>query len=81
MQRLPLEALAATESEDADSLLALDEALEKLALADPPAAELVKLRYFAELTMEEAAEVLEMSPRSAYYTWSYARSWLHQAIS
>ena len=81
MQRLPLEALAATESEDADSLLALDEALEKLALADPPAAELVKLRYFAGLTMEEAAEVLEMSPRSAYYTWSYARSWLHQAIS
>lgn len=81
MQRQPLDELAASEPDDSDDLLALDEALEKLALADPQAAELVKLRYFAGLTMEEAAEVLEMSPRSAYYAWSYARSWLHQAIT
>ncbi len=81
MQRLLVEALAANEPDDADNLLALDEALQRLALADPQAAELVKLRYFAGLTMEEAAELLDMSPRSAYYAWSYARSWLHQAIT
>lgn len=81
MQRLPLDGLAANEPDDAEDLLALDEALERLALADPQAAELVKLRYFAGLTMEEAAEVLKMSPRSAYYAWSYARSWLHKEIT
>ncbi len=81
MQRLPLDGLAASEPDDAANLLALDEALERLALADPQAAELVKLRYFAGLTMEEAAELLGMSPRSAYYAWSYARSWLHKAIT
>ncbi len=64
-----------------DELLAVHEALDRFAANNPQKAELVKLRYFAGLTMEEAAELLEMSPRSAYYAWSYARSWLHQAIT
>ena len=67
-------------NEDADELLALDEALTRLAETDALAAKLVQLRYFAGLTMEQAAEVLKISPRSAYYTWSYARSWLHREI-
>ena len=67
-------------NEDADELLALDEALTKLVETDALAAKLVQLRYFAGLTMEQAAEVLKISPRSAYYTWSYARSWLHREI-
>lgn len=61
-------------------LIALDEALTRLAEFDPQAAKLVQLRYFAGLSMEEAAELLEISPRSAYYLWSYARSWLRRAI-
>jgi RNA polymerase sigma factor (TIGR02999 family) len=63
-----------------DHLLALDEALAKLTEVDPVAAELVKLRYFAGLTMEQAGETLNMCPRSAYYAWTYARSWLHREI-
>jgi RNA polymerase sigma factor (TIGR02999 family) len=59
-----------------DDVLALDEALEKLAAADPPVAELVKLRYFGGLTVKQAAEVLGVSPRTADAYWAYARAWL-----
>jgi RNA polymerase sigma factor (TIGR02999 family) len=73
-QELDPEAVAAPEvSED---LLALDEALDKLAAADPQAAELVKLRYFAGLTIPQAAEALGVSPRTADSWWAYARAWL-----
>jgi len=61
-------------------LLTLDEALEKLAQADPQAAQVVKLRYFAGLTMDEAALALDISPRTAYYAWEYARSWLRREM-
>jgi RNA polymerase sigma factor (TIGR02999 family) len=80
LQRQTLDEAGLGANEDADELLALDEALNKLAEADAVAAKLVQLRYFAGLTMEQAAEVLKISPRSAYYTWSYARSWLHREI-
>jgi RNA polymerase sigma factor (TIGR02999 family) len=58
-------------------LLALDEALEKLAAADEPAAQLVKLRFFAGFSIEKAADVLGISRASAYRLWSYARASLH----
>jgi RNA polymerase sigma factor (TIGR02999 family) len=58
-------------------LLALDEALEKLAASDEPAAQLVKLRFFAGFSIEQAADVLGMSRASAYRLWSYARALLH----
>jgi RNA polymerase sigma factor (TIGR02999 family) len=61
-------------------LLALDEALDNLAAADPQAAELVKLRYFVGLSIPEAAEVLNLGPRSADRLWAYARAWLRQAL-
>ena len=61
-------------------LLALDEALDRLAAADPQAAELVKLRYFAGLTIPEAAAALGISPRTADRLWAYARAWLRAAI-
>ena len=64
----------------ADELLAVNDALEKLALEDRPAAELVKLRYFAGMTMEEAAATLELAPRSAERLWAYARVWLQREI-
>jgi RNA polymerase sigma factor (TIGR02999 family) len=59
-----------------EELLAVHDALDHLAAADPRAAELVKLRYFAGLTLEEAAAVLAISPRTADSVWAYARAWL-----
>jgi RNA polymerase sigma factor (TIGR02999 family) len=59
-----------------DDLVALDEALAHLATTDPQAAELVKLRFFAGLTVKQAAEVLGISPRSADFLWAFARAWL-----
>jgi RNA polymerase sigma factor (TIGR02999 family) len=63
-----------------EDLVALDEALTKLAALDARAAELVQLRYFAGLALPEAAQVLGISPRSAGRLWAYARAWLHQEI-
>jgi RNA polymerase sigma factor (TIGR02999 family) len=63
-----------------EDLLALDEALDQLAAADAEAARLVQLRYFAGLTLAEAAKILGVSPRTADRLWAYARAWLHQAI-
>jgi RNA polymerase sigma factor (TIGR02999 family) len=63
-----------------EDLLALDEALDKLAATDVQAAELVKLRYFAGFTLPEAAQVLNISPRTADRLWAYARAWLHQEV-
>jgi RNA polymerase sigma factor (TIGR02999 family) len=59
-----------------DELLALDDALTKLAAEDPTAAQLVKLRYFAGLSVEEAAATLRIARSSAYEHWAYARAWL-----
>ena len=63
-----------------DDLLALDEALSRLAEIDTAKADLVKLRYFAGLTLEQAAEVLELSPTTAKRHWTYARAWLYKAV-
>jgi RNA polymerase sigma factor (TIGR02999 family) len=61
-------------------LLALDEALDRLAAIEPRAAEVVKLRYFAGLTVAEAASALGISPRTADGDWAYARAWLVTAL-
>jgi RNA polymerase sigma factor (TIGR02999 family) len=63
-----------------EDLLALDEALDQLASVDRQAAELVHLRYFAGMTLPEAAQQMAISPRSADRLWAYARAWLHQAL-
>jgi RNA polymerase sigma factor (TIGR02999 family) len=63
-----------------DDLLAVDEALNGLTEADPQAAELVKLRYFAGLSIPDAAQALDISPRTADRLWVYARAWLHEAL-
>ena len=65
---------------DSAELLAIDEALDKLASVDPDAARLVKLRYFAGLTVEEAADALAISPRTVKRNWSYARAWLEREL-
>src|SRR5438552_2488533 len=61
--------------------LALDEALTKLATTDPQAAQLVQLRYFAGLSIPEAAKTLGVSPRTADRLWAFARVWLLREIS
>jgi DNA-directed RNA polymerase specialized sigma24 family protein len=66
---------------ECDDLLALDEALEKLAQKDKVKADLVKLRFFAGLTNEQAAKVLCISHNTADRYWAYARSWLHLEIT
>lgn len=63
-----------------DELLAIHEALDALVAEDPVKAELVKLRYFAGLTIEEAAAVLEISPRTARRQWAFARAYLYDAV-
>jgi RNA polymerase sigma factor (TIGR02999 family) len=64
-----------------DDLLALDESLTALAAADPAKADLVKLRYFAGLTLEEAARLLGISRATADRQWAFARAWLYHAMT
>src|SRR5215471_16105610 len=64
-----------------ERMLALDEALNRFAAAEPQQAELVKLRYFVGLRIEEAAEVLGISEATAKRWWAYARAWLYNEIS
>jgi len=73
------EALCVGEAAD-DELVALDEALEEFAREEPAKAELVKLHFFAGMTLEEAGQVLGMSHRSAKRHWAYARAWLYAAM-
>lgn len=73
------EAIAAPSSSD-DELLAVHESLDRLAILDARKAELVKLRYFAGLTLEQAADVLGVSVPTAKRDWAYARAWLFKEI-
>jgi RNA polymerase sigma factor (TIGR02999 family) len=66
--------------EPREDLLALDQALTELAVADRAAADLVQLRYFGDLSMSEAAQVLGISQRTAERLWTYARAWLRQRL-
>src|SRR5437588_86095 len=65
----------------AASRLALDEALTRLAAKDVRKAKLVELRYFAGLTLDEAAAVLGVSPATADRDWAFARAWLHRELA
>lgn len=81
LKRLDVEDLALEMPEPAEDLLALDEALTRLADKDPRKAELVKLRYFAGMTIEETAETLGISTATAKRWWIYTRAWLYREIS
>jgi len=78
--RQPLDAQRAALPEVREDVLALDEALTKLADVQPQAAQLVQLRYFAGLPIPEVARTLGVSPRTADRLWAYARAWLLQEI-
>jgi len=79
-QRLGLDDLEVPLSERPDDLIRLDDALARLSQQDPEAAEIVKLRYFGGLTLEQAAEAKGISRRTAGRYWSYARLWLYREI-
>jgi RNA polymerase sigma factor (TIGR02999 family) len=79
-RRVDLAQVAALPASPADDLLALDEALDQLAAEDPKKAELVKLRFFAGLSVEEAAQCLDISRATADRYWAYARAWLYDRL-
>ena len=80
-QRVDLEEVDLAAPSDDDQLLAVNDALDKLAAQHKEEAELVKLRYFVGMTNEEAAEVLGISVRTAKYYWTHARAWLYREIA
>jgi len=77
-QRVDVDEIEITAPAGADELLAVNDALDKFAALDAPKAELVKLRFFAGLTMEQAAAVLGISEPTAKRWWAYARAWLYE---
>jgi RNA polymerase sigma factor (TIGR02999 family) len=79
-QRIDLEQSCALTDDSRDDVLALDEAIAQLANEDPEKAKLVKLRYFAGFTLEEAADQLGISRAMAKRHWAYARAWLYAAL-
>jgi RNA polymerase sigma factor (TIGR02999 family) len=80
-RRIPLTDAIAAADQSPDDLLALDDALTRLAAEDPPAAEVVKLRVYAGLSVEEAADALGLARATAYRHWTYARAWLRCALA
>jgi RNA polymerase sigma factor (TIGR02999 family) len=80
-QRIDLDRVDLATEADADTLIRVNDALEKLALQNAPAAQLVKLRFFIGLDYAEAAETLGISERTAKRSWSFARAWLFRELS
>lgn len=79
-ERLNLDKVEIAADTDDDTLLLVNESLEKLAKEEPKAAEIVKLRFFAGLTLEEAGQVLGFTERTAKRHWAFARAWLYEAM-
>ena len=80
-QQVDLEVVDVASPAEDDQLLAVSEALDKLAIEHKEEAELVKLRYFVGMTNDEAADALGISPRTAKYYWTHARAWLFREVS
>jgi RNA polymerase sigma factor (TIGR02999 family) len=79
-QRLDLDSLAVADQASEDEVVALDEALQLLERQNPSCAQLIKLRFFAGLSMDEAAAALHIAPRTAHRYWAFARAWLYDAL-
>jgi RNA polymerase sigma factor (TIGR02999 family) len=80
LQRVDLDRLAVADQANEDEVLVLDEALESLAKENKACADLVKLRFFAGLSMDEAAAALGIASRTAHRYWVFARAWLYDAL-
>jgi RNA polymerase sigma factor (TIGR02999 family) len=79
--RLVVDDVSAPSQQPALDVLALDDALKRLAALDPRQSQIVELRFFGGLSIEKAAEVVKISPATAKRDWTTARLWLHQAMS
>jgi RNA polymerase sigma factor (TIGR02999 family) len=79
-ERVDFQGVDLASPDDDDQILAISDALDRLAVHHPAEAELVKLRYFVGMTNNEAAEALGISPRTAKYYWTHARAWLFREI-
>jgi RNA polymerase sigma factor (TIGR02999 family) len=79
-QGLDIDALALATEVTPDRLLAIDDAIAQLERDDPTAAQIVKLRYFTGLTVEEAGQALGIATTTAYRHWNYARAWLQSEL-
>ena len=79
--RVPLDGIDVAAAEPDADLVAIDEALEKLAAEDPRKARVVELRFFGGLSMEETAQALGISLRTAHNDWAFARAWLYRALT
>jgi RNA polymerase sigma factor (TIGR02999 family) len=75
------EVAAMADDEDPETILALDGAIERLAEKDARAAQTVRLRFYAGLSVEETAEALEASPRTVLRDWAFARAWLYGELA
>lgn len=80
-QKVELQEAMAVSNDQPETMLALDEALTRLAEFDQRKARVVELIYFAGLTKEEAATALDVSPETIYRDWKHARAWLHAQLS
>lgn len=78
--RISLDVLEAARTSEPDALLALDEALDRLASIDPRAAQIVRLRFFAGLEQQAIASLLGCTERTVKRDWAFARAWLHDAL-
>lgn len=79
--RAPVNVVDLAADQDSSEILALDEALRRLDELNPDTAQVVRLRFYAGLSIDEVAETLEMSPRTIDRRWKYARAWLYQMLT
>jgi RNA polymerase sigma factor (TIGR02999 family) len=79
--RVPLDGIDVASPEPGSDLLAVDAALEMLALEDPRKARVVELRFFGGLSIDETAEALGVSPRTVHADWAFARAWLYRTLT
>ncbi len=80
LQRVNVDELDLATTTDDDTLLLVNEALDKLNVVDPVGAELIRLRFFAGLSNVDAAELINLPERTAKRTWAYARAWLYEEL-
>jgi RNA polymerase sigma factor (TIGR02999 family) len=81
LRRVDLDEVSLAVNDPPEDVVAVSEALNRLAQTDSQAAEFVKLRYFAGLSVDEAAQALGVSPRTAHRDWAYARAWLYRELT
>lgn len=80
-EKVPLDEIDELSDQRAAELIAMDDALRDLATADPRKSQIIELRFFGGLSIEETAEVLDISPATVTREWRMARAWLHHAMS